>query len=100
VVEVTPREGSDSEYARFRSWIDRERWVSLKTLYWDSSGVLAKALRAPASEVRQFDGVWVPMRTEMRNVPLETYTVFRIDELVPNPEVPDRDFDPRRLESH
>jgi hypothetical protein len=36
----------------------------------------------------------------MRNVPSETYTVLSIDQLTPNPSLPDGEFDPRRLESH
>lgn len=100
VVEVTPKAGTDSEYSRFQSWIDRERWVALRTVYWDRSGVQTKELRAPAAEVREFDGVWVPMRTEMRNLLSGSYTVLQIEEMVGNPEVSDGEFDPRRLESH
>lgn len=100
VVEVTPRPDTRSEYGRFRSWIDRERWVALQTQYWDGAGVQVKELRAPAAEVREFEGVWVPMRTEMRNLLTGSYTVLLIDELVGNPTVDDGEFDPRRLESH
>jgi hypothetical protein len=100
VVEVTPGPTTNSEYSRFRSWVDRERWVALKAVYWDTAGVQVKEMFSPAAEVRGFDGVWVPMRTEMRNLPTETYTVLLIDQLTPNLEVPDREFDPRRLESH
>ncbi|HEY8455087.1 MAG TPA: outer membrane lipoprotein-sorting protein [Actinopolymorphaceae bacterium] len=100
VVEVTPRPGTESEYSRFRSWVDRERDVVLRTLYWDTSGVQVKELRAPAEEVRAFDGVWVPMRTEMRNLLTGGYTVFHVEQLAPDPEVADGEFDPRRLESH
>jgi hypothetical protein len=100
VVEVTPKAGTDSEYSRFQSWIDRERWVALQTVYWDTPGVKVKELRAPAGEVKQFDHVWVPMRSEMRNLQTGGYTVFHIDEMVGNPQVDDGEFDPRRLESH
>jgi hypothetical protein len=100
VVEVVPKAEADSEYSRFRSWIDRERWVALRTVYWDRSGVQTKELRAPAAEVREVDGVWLPMRTEMRNLLSGSYTVLQIEEMVGNPEIPDGEFDPRRLESH
>jgi hypothetical protein len=100
VVEVTPLPEAHSEYSRFRSWVDRERSVVLKTLYWDEAGVLVKELAAPSAEVREFDGVWVPMRVEMRDRPNESYTYFVIEELVANPEIDDNEFDPRRLESH
>jgi hypothetical protein len=100
VVEVTPNAGAESEYSRFQSWIDRERWVALRTVYWDRSGVQSKELRAPAAEVQEFDGVWVPMRTEMRNLQSGSYTVLQVEELTGNPDVLDGEFDPRRLESH
>ena len=100
VVEVTPEPSQQSEYSRFRTWADAERWVALRTVYWDTSGVRAKELRAPADQVRAFDGVWVPMRTEMRNLVSESYTNLTIEALVANPDLDDGEFDPRRLESH
>jgi hypothetical protein len=100
VVEVTPRAGTESEYSRFRSWVDRERDVVLQSVYWDTTGVKVKELRAPADRVQAFDGVWVPMRTEMRNLLTGGYTVLHVDELAGNLPVDDGEFDPRRLESH
>jgi outer membrane lipoprotein-sorting protein len=100
VVEVTPDPAQPSGYSRFRTWVDAERWVALRTLYWDLAGVGVKELHAPAGEMRAFDGVWVPMRTEMRNLVSGSYTHLTIDELVANPAVDDGEFDPRRLESH
>jgi hypothetical protein len=100
VVEVTPRAGTESEYSRFQSWIDRDRDVVLQTVYWDTTGVKVKELRSPAADVQQFDGVWVPMRTEMRNLLTGGYTVLHIDALEGNLAVDDGEFDPRRLESH
>ena len=100
VVEVTPLPEAHSEYSRFRSWVDRERWVVLKTVYWDEAGVLVKELAAPSAEVREFDGVWVPMRVEMHDRPNDSYTYFVIEDLIANPDIDDNEFDPRRLESH
>ena len=100
VVEVTPLPEAKSQYSRFRSWVDRERWVVLKTLYWDESGVLVKELAAPSAEVRSFEGVWVPMRVEMKDRPNDSYTYFVIEELAPNPVIDDAAFDPHRLEQH
>lgn len=100
VVEITPRPESESEYSRFVSRIDRERLVVLHTRYWNSAGVEVKELKAPAAEVREFDGIWVPMRAEMRNLLTGGYTTLQVEEMIGNPEVPDREFDPRRLESH
>lgn len=100
VVEIVPRPGTDSEYSRFQSWIDRDRNVVLQSVYWDTTGVKVKELRSPAADVQEFDGVWVPMRTEMRNLLTGGYTILHIEALQGNPAVADGEFDPRRLESH
>lgn len=100
VVEITPRPESESEYSRFVSRIDRERLVVLHTRYWNRAGVEVKELKAPAADVEEFDGIWVPMRAEMRNLLTGGYTMLQVDEMTGNPPVPDREFDPRRLESH
>jgi hypothetical protein len=100
VVEVFPTPESDSEYSKLRSWIDRERFVVLRTLYWDADGVQTKELLAPSVEVREFEGIWTPMQTEMKNLPTESWSRFHIEHLEANPPVDDGEFDPRRLESH
>ena len=100
VVEITPRPASDSEYSRFVSRIDRERLVVLHTRYWNSAGVEVKELKAPAADVDEFDGIWVPMRAEMRNLLTGGYTLLQVEEMIGNPPVADGEFDPRRLESH
>jgi hypothetical protein len=100
VVEVLPRPGSDSEYARLRSWIDRERFVVLRTVYWDGNGVQSKELVSPTARVRELDGVWLPMHTAMRNLSSQSWTELHIEEIEPNPPIDDGEFDPRRLESH
>jgi len=100
VVEVTPKAGTESEYSRFRSWVDREWSVALQTHYWDTAGVQVKELRAPAAEVKEIDGIRVPMRTEMRSLQTGGYTILQIDDLAGDLPVDDNEFDPRRLESH
>jgi hypothetical protein len=100
VVEVLPKPESDSEYSKLKSWVDRERFVVLRTQYWDTDGLLVKELLAPASEVREFEGVWTPMQSEMKNLVTENWSRFTVENLEPNPPVPDGEFDPRRLESH
>ncbi|MCL4686447.1 outer membrane lipoprotein-sorting protein [Myxococcota bacterium] len=100
VVEITPRPESESEYSRFVSRIDRERMVVLHTRYWSSAGVEVKELKAPAAEVERIDGIWVPMRAEMRHLLTGGYTILHVETMTGNPPMPDAEFDPRRLESH
>jgi hypothetical protein len=100
VVEIVPRAESDSEYSRFVSRIDRERLVVLHTRYWNTAGVEVKEMKAPSADVEKFEDIWVPMRAEMRQLMTGGYTVMTVEELIGNPPMPDREFDPRRLESH
>jgi hypothetical protein len=100
VVEITPKTEANSEYAKLQSWISKENFVVLRTLYWDRDDIQVKELLAPASEVKEFDGIFVPMHTEMRNLVNESWSKLYVDSFVPNPEIADGEFDPRRLESH
>jgi Outer membrane lipoprotein-sorting protein len=100
VVDVEPRESADSEYSRFRVWVDQATNVVVRSLYWDRAGVLFKELRAPGDAIERTDGVFVPMRARMKNLQMESYTDLYIEEIVGNPELGSRDFDVGRLESH
>lgn len=100
VIEITPGPTSNSEYSKLRSWIDKDRPIVLRTLYWDQNGVQNKELVAPAAEFREHAGVWIPMHTEMRNLVTESWSRLLVEDFEANPPVPDGEFDPRRLESH
>jgi hypothetical protein len=100
VIEITPSPASNSEYSKLRSWIDKQRPIVLRTLYWDENGVQNKELKAPAAEFREHAGVWLPMRTEMRNLVTESWSRLLIEDFEANPPLEDGEFDPRRLESH
>jgi Outer membrane lipoprotein-sorting protein len=99
VVEATPTASYDSEYSKFVFYVDRQRFVPLRTRYWDGAGVEVKELIAPPEQVRDFDGVYVPMLMTMRNLMLESYTTLHITKLIPNPDLPEGTFEIRRLES-
>jgi len=100
VVEVVPRAFAASDYSRVRVYVEKERFVPLRTRYWDDAGVEIKELRAVPSEIRQFDGVWLPMKATMRNLQLESFTTLVVTNFVPNPDLPQATFDLSRLESH
>jgi hypothetical protein len=100
VLELYPKEFTDSEYSRIQVMIDKERYVVLRSRYWDAADVEIKQFVAEADHVEEFDGVWVPMRSRMRNLLLESWTELVITEVVPNPEFRADTFDLSRLESH
>jgi hypothetical protein len=99
-VEVTPTPEAQSQYTRFIVYVEREHFVPLRTRYWDDRGIEVKELRADPESVREYDGIWIPTRLEMRNLQLDTFTSLSVDDLEPNPELPRSTFDLRRLETH
>ena len=100
VVEVTPKEHSDSEYSKFVIHVDKTNCVPLLTDYWDDKGLQVKQLTAPAEHVQEMQGVYVPMQLTMHNVQLETYTTLHVEDLDPNTKISRKTFDLRRLEAH
>ena len=86
VVEVVPKAFAASKYSRVRVYVEKEHFVPLRTRYWDEAGVEVKELRAVPSEVREFDGVWLPMKVTMRNLQLESFTTLVVTNFVPNPQ--------------
>jgi len=100
VVELVPRDRSESEYSKVEVSVDQERFIPLRSRYWDAAGVEIKELVADPSRVREFEGVFVPMEATMRHLLFETWTRLVITDLVPNPPLGEDVFDLGRLESH
>jgi outer membrane lipoprotein-sorting protein len=100
VVELVPRPKAGSEYSKVWVYVDQQRFVPLRTRYWDAAGVETKELSADPASLRRFENVWIPMQTTMRNLQLETWTRLEITDFVANPELAEAVFDLARLESH
>lgn len=100
VVEARPTELFDSEYSKFVFYVDRGKWVPLRTRYWNHAGVEVKELLTDAADVERYGEVFVPMRLTMRNLQLDTFSTLEVVRLEPDAELSDRLFDLRRLESH
>jgi hypothetical protein len=100
VVEVIPRDHADSDYSRFVIHVDKGSCVPLLTRYWDKRHLLVKELTAPATDIKQIDGVHWPGTLTMRNLQIETFTTLTVQELEPNPKLARKTFDLSRLESH
>jgi len=99
VVELVPRAKANSAYSKVWVYVDRERYVPLRTRYWDAAGVETKELAADPASLRQFENIWIPMQTTMKNLQLETWTRLEIVDFVANPELAESVFDLARLES-
>jgi len=55
---------------------------------------------APFAEVREIEGIWVPMHAEMKNLVSESWSRLVIEDFEPNPVLDSGEFSQRRLESH
>ena len=100
VVEIVPLASANSEYSRLRSWIDQQHPVVLRTQYWDHDGIAVKEGTAPFAEVREIEGVWVPMHAEMKNLVSESWSRLLVEDFEPNPVLDSGEFSQRRLETH
>jgi hypothetical protein len=100
VVQVTPKAHADSEYSRFVVYVDKGSCVPVRTRYWDERQVEVKELTVPFEAVREFEGIHWPMQLTMRNLRLESFTTLSVERLEPNPPLPDKNFEVRRLMSH
>lgn len=100
VVDAVPKDLMRSEYSRFRIYVEKERFIPLRTRYWDDREVEVKELLVERDSITRVADVWVPMRTKMTNLRQESFTRLEVTELVPNPDLPVTTFDLRRLETH
>lgn len=98
VVDATPVEDANSQYSRFRLYVEPQHFVPLRTRYWDHAGVEVKELTAPPEKITEIDGVWIPLEARMQNLLDPGYTSMRIVLLKPNPKLPKSIFTQRQLE--
>lgn len=100
VVELSPVEFARSEYSRIQVFVDKKRAVIVRARYWDDAGVEIKELEAPPGEIREFEGIFVPMKATMRNLLLDSSTTLVVTDLEVNPKFNSDTWDLRRLEGH
>ena len=95
VIESTPKDPDQVEFDRYRTWIDRETMLPMRTEYQRASGEVYR--RMEVTEVETIDGY--PTGTEVRMEDLDsggyTVTQFRFSEY--DVGLPDRIFSERSL---
>jgi hypothetical protein len=100
VLEVTMKPFVDSDYKTMRTWIEKEHYVPLRTLYRDKNGVDMRELRAEATSIEDFDGAWIPTRSVMTNLKEKTSTSIFVEGLDPNVKLADQHFSALQLTMH
>ena len=92
VLKGTAREGKEVSYYERKIWIDQERYIGLREELYARNGRLLKV--AEVTEVELFDDDrWYPTEMVMSDQLMEdSRTIFRIEEIEFNPEIPEGTF--------
>jgi hypothetical protein len=97
VVESTPKpkKAKRSSYSKSISWIDKERNMAIKSIFFDRKGKEFKEITV--SKVEKIDGIWVPMVTHMNNMQTKRISTLTLEKVVLNREVEDSFLSQRSL---
>jgi hypothetical protein len=97
VIEGIPRESSTSAYSRFLFYVDTQRFVPLRTRYWNNIGIETKELRIDVNSIQKIGDIYLPMKLTMRDLRLDTFTSLEILDFEANPVLPQSTFEAGRL---
>jgi hypothetical protein len=97
VVEVTVKPTVASTYKTARTWLEKQHYLPLRTIYRDSNGTDMREQRAPASSVHDFNGTWITRESTMSNLKEKTSTTVFVDKLDANVALFDRHFSTLQL---
>ena len=79
----------DTRYRVLTTYLEKEHYVALRTLYEDGAGVLLREHRVNLESIEEFDGVWIATAMTMRNVREDTMSTMLVNYLTPNAEFED-----------
>jgi outer membrane lipoprotein-sorting protein len=97
VVETTPNDPDDSQYARLVQWVDQERWLPLQIEFYDTDNELLKV--NSVSRVERVQGYWTIINNTMENVQTGHRTELAIQRFQYNEDLPDSLFTTNFLET-
>ena len=93
IIESTPKPSKvqDSNYAKRKLWIDKERWVALQVQYYDRSERLLKQLSQGWLE--QIDGIWTATKLIMETPRRKSRTLMQYSNIRYNTGQADSEFE-------
>jgi len=97
VLEVTMKPFIESEFRTMRTWIDKQHFVALRSIYRDAKKIDMREMRADSTSVQDFDGAWVPTKSTMYNLRERTSTTIYVEALDPNVQLGDQHFSTLQL---
>jgi hypothetical protein len=92
VLEVTMKPFVESEFRTMRTWVDKQHFVALRSIYRDTNETEVREMRADSTSVQDFDGAWVPTKSTMYNLREKTSTTIYVEALDPNVHLGDQHF--------
>ncbi len=97
VVESKLKPFVDSQYRTTIAYLEKDHYVILKAIYKDENDVSLRESNASYESIREFNGVWVPTESTMRNMKQKTTTKIFVEDLDANPEITENLFSVFRL---
>ena len=95
-VEGTPKEGAEVSYYRRLIWIDKAKYIGLREELYAQSGRLLKVSRI--EKVEKIKDRWYPVRVVTEDkLKKNTQTIFKINSLNFNPDIPEGTFTMQNL---
>ncbi len=95
VLKLTPKPGSDKDYAYLKMWVDRQTFHPLRTEFYDPSGNLWKVMTF--RNITQIQGYWVAKEMEMRDLKRQHTTRMILEDIQVDTGIPDKVFTKRYL---
>jgi outer membrane lipoprotein-sorting protein len=97
VVEITKKDGIDSNYSRMITWVDKENYVIWFIDYYDEKDSSIKVKTLSQKNLKMVDNVPTPTYMTMHNHLDNTDTIFELLEVKYNIELDDKMFTERGL---
>ena len=90
ILESIPKNEKDSQYEKRKSWIAKDILLPLKAQYFSKNDRLLKEFIA--NRIKQIDGIWTVVESEMRDFKKEHRTLLKTDDIKFNCGVEDSVF--------
>jgi outer membrane lipoprotein-sorting protein len=97
-VQLSRKEGVDSNYSKIIAWVEKERFVIWRLDYYDESDPEVVSKRLNTTDVKVVDGVPTPMNMVMHNLLDGTQTSQEFLEVSYNTNIDDSMFTERGLQ--
>ena len=97
IVESTPipEKAKDSNYSKRRVWVDKEKWLELKTEYYDRRDRIFK--RLTQGGIKEIGGIWTATKLIMETPRKNSRTLMQYSVVKYNVGLDDSDFEQSSL---